>query len=281
MRPPFADDPEFRKLLAGDGGDADLARVALEVARDAYPGLDVDPYLDRLDALAERARDRCTSLDKPRLVLGQINWVLYVEEEFRGNTEHYLDPKNSYINEVIDRKTGLPITLSLLHARIASRLGLDVSGLNTPGHFLLRVEDPAAGMPVFVDPFHSGALLDRAGCERTLTRVAGRPVRLTDDQLEPCPAREVVARLLRNLKAVYLRSDDYPALIPVQKRLAALNPDEPTELRDLGMLYLQTDRPAEAVTPLQTYLDRRPGVPEAEAIRALLKAARRDVAMRN
>jgi regulator of sirC expression with transglutaminase-like and TPR domain len=282
VRPPFSDSPEFRRLLGREASPApepDLVRIALEIAGDAYPGLDPEPYLARVDELTARARDRCGAVDKPRRVLGQINWVLFVEEGFHGNTDDYYDPRNSYLNEVLDRKTGIPITLSVLYWRLAERLGLPVVGVNLPAHFMLRVGQ--GDETVFIDPFHAGALLDRAECERQLGRLLGREVSLTDSQLAPCRRAEVVSRMLRNLKAIYLETEDFSAAVPVQRRLAALHAGEPQEQRDLGMLCLQVDRPAEAIAPLQAYLDARPEAPESEQVRALLRAARREVARWN
>lgn len=279
VRLPFSESPEFRKLLAGDGPTVDLARVALEVAADASPGLDPEPPLRYLDALADRVRDRCDPEADPRRVLGQINWALFVEEEFRGNAEEYYDPRNSDLNEVIGRKLGIPISLSILYWRLAGRLGLAVDGVNMPVHFLLRTgRGPET---IFIDPFHDGALLDRAACRRLFARLAGPDATLHDAQLAPCRPAQVVARLLRNLKAIHLRSHDYPALLPVQRRLAALHPDDPGEQRDLGMLALKIDRPAEAVAPLQDYLNARPDAADADDVAALIRAARREVAGRN
>jgi regulator of sirC expression with transglutaminase-like and TPR domain len=279
VRLPFADSPEFRRLIdRAPGPEPDLVRIGLEIAGDAYPGLDPEPYLARVEALVTRARERGSG-GSPREVLGRINWVLFVEEGFRGNTDDYYDPRNSYLNEVLDRKTGIPITLSVLYWRLAERLGLSVAGVNLPAHFMLRVGRGDA--TVFVDPFHAGALLDRAGCERQIARVLGREIPLDDHQFAPCSRSVVVSRMLRNLKAIYLQNDDYVAAVPVQRRLAALNADEPQEQRDLGMLCLQVDRPAEAIAPLQAYLDSSPEGPEADRVRAVLRAARREVARWN
>jgi regulator of sirC expression with transglutaminase-like and TPR domain len=278
VRSPFAESPEFQRLLSRETS-ADLVRIALEIACDAYPGLDTEHYLAKIGALAGRIRDRCPQAAKPRQILGQINWVLFVEEGFQGNTEEYYDPKNSYLNEVIDRKTGIPITLSLLYASLAERVGLEMSGVNLPAHFLLRVDRDDA--TIFVDPFHSGDMLDRQGCERRVSELLGRPVELTDVELAPCADDVVVARMLRNLKSIYLRSEDYVAALPVQRRLAALNQGDPQEQHDLGMLCLHVDRPAEAIGPLEAYLDARPDSDDAESIRALLRAAKREVSLWN
>ena len=278
MRSPFAGSPEFERLLRRDARP-DLTRIALEIARDAYPDLEPGPYLERIEALAARVRDRAPAAAKAGQVLGQINWVLFVEEGFQGNTEDYYDPKNSYLNQVIEHKTGIPISLSVLYRAVAHRLGLEMEGVNLPAHFMLRVG--RGDETIFVDPFHAGALLDRQGCERRVAELVGRPVVLSDLELAPCGLDLVVTRMLRNLKAIYLRGHDFSTVLPVQRRLAALNPDDPLEQRDLGMLCLQLDRPAEAIAPLQSLLDARPEPEDADAIRALLRAARREVATWN
>ncbi|GAC1450803.1 MAG: SirB1 family protein [Isosphaeraceae bacterium] len=278
VRSPIDESPEFQRILRGDPR-ADLVRVAMEIARDAYPDLDPEPYLSRIDELATRVRDRCASLDRPKQVLGQINWVLFVEEGFQGNTEAYFDPRNSYLNEVLDRKTGIPISLSILYWRLAERLGLAVSGVNLPAHFMLQVDQN--GSPLFVDPFHAGKLLDREGCEKQVSRLVGRRVELTESQLAPCRPREVVTRMLRNLKSIYLQTQDYPSALPVQRRLASLSMGDAAEQRDLGVLYLRVDRPGDAVLSLQAYLDADPASADAEEVRALLRAAHRDAALRN
>lgn len=283
MRPPFSDSPEFRRLIdpptADPRPEPDLARIALEIARDAYPNLHPETYLARLDELADRVRDRCAAVDRPRQVLGQINWVLYVEEKYEGNGEDYYDPRNSYLNEVLDRKTGIPITLALVYWRVAERVGLRVGGLNLPGHFMLRVE--AADAPIFVDPFDGGELLDRDGCVARVTKAVGRVVSPAELPFSPCPRAVVAARMLSNLKSIYVRQDDFNAALPVQRRLTALRPGDPRELRDLGMICLHVDRPAEAIDPFQAFLAATPDATDADDIRALLQAARAEVARWN
>ncbi len=278
VRSPFAQSPEFLKLLQSDP-TADLSRIALEIACDEYPDLDPEAYLRKIVALADRVRDRCPSGAGPRQVLGQVNWVLFVEEGFQGNTEDYGDPRNSYLNEVIDRRMGIPISLSVLYRALAVRLGLEVSGVNLPAHFMLRVGSGVS--TIFIDPFHAGALLDRTGCESCISKVIGQPVALSDLQLAPCSVTQIVTRMLRNLKAIYLQRNDFMIALPVQRRLAALDPVEPHEQRDLGMLCLQVDRPGDALGPLEAYLKARPDADDADAVGSLLRAARREVARWN
>ena len=139
-----------------------------------------------------------------RDILGQINWVLFVEEELRGNEEEYYDPRNSYLNEVLDRRLGIPISLSVLYWAVAESLGLSVAGANLPAHFMLRVED--GDQTWFVDPFRSGAVMSREMCRRRLSEILQQPVDLDDAMAAPCPVATVVTRMLRNLKAIYLRA---------------------------------------------------------------------------
>jgi regulator of sirC expression with transglutaminase-like and TPR domain len=271
----FAASPEFHRLLAGEPRPC-LLRIALEIARDAYPELDPGPYLDAVDALAERVRQRCGPGARPRAVLGQINWALFVEEGYEGNRDNYFDPRNSYLNEVIDRKRGIPISLSVLYQAVGERLGLALQGVNLPAHFMLRLDEP--GSPVFIDAFHSGELLDPRGCRRRIADLSRNPVTLSDEQLASCPARVVVARMLRNLKAIYLGTSDFVSALPVQRRLAALEQDDPDEQRDLGMVCLQAECVGEAIDPLAAYLAAKPDADDAPQVGALLAAARRTVA---
>lgn len=278
MRDPFAQDPEFSRLLRGDEG-ADLALVSLEIARDLDRSLDPASALARIDRLADRIRDRCPPSAGARFVIGQINWVLFVEEEFRGNTEDYYDPRNSDLGQVLARKTGIPISLSILYAALAARVGLELGGVNLPMHFVLRAvrEEPA----LFIDPFHDGAMLDRPGCEELLSRLSGQPVRLTFEHFTPCNASTVVIRLLRNLKAIHLRREDFGSALPVVRRLAALSRRDPIDQRDWGMVCLQADRPGEALEPLRRYLADVPGATDRDHVLGLIKSSLREIAFRN
>ncbi|HEU5118495.1 MAG TPA: transglutaminase-like domain-containing protein [Isosphaeraceae bacterium] len=278
MRRTFDNSPEFRRLLSGDEA-VDLTRLSLEIAQDLYPDLDNAAYLIRLDALAERVRDRCPSGAKVRQILGQINWVLFVEESFRGNDESYYDPRNSFLNEVLDRKLGIPISLSVIYMAVADRLGLALSGVNLPAHFIVRSRWGSDA--VFVDPYHGGTLMDRQGCQRLLEQVTGQGVELTDEQLAPCSPVLVVRRMLHNLKAVYLRENDFVSALPILRRLTALSGDDPIERRDLGVACLHADRPAEALDHLDAYLTAFPRAPDSVPVASLLKVAQREVASWN
>jgi regulator of sirC expression with transglutaminase-like and TPR domain len=278
VSPSFKESPEFHRLLTGADRPS-LARIALEIAQDSYPELDFDRYLGALEEIAERVQARCAAGSRPHKVLGQINWALFVEEGYEGNRDNYFDPRNSYLNEVMDRKKGIPISLSILYGSVAERLGLVVHGANLPAHFMLQLGDSAE--PLFIDPFHSGELLDRRGCLDRLAKLTGHPVDLTDEQMVPCSTRVIVGRMLRNLKAIYLGTYDYLSALPVQRRLAAVSSDAPAEQRDLGMICLQLDRPGEAINPLRAYLAARPDADDAETVADLLNTAQRILARWN
>jgi regulator of sirC expression with transglutaminase-like and TPR domain len=273
--PCFPDSPEFGRLVAG-AEDVHLARIALEIARDAHPELDIESYLEKIQRLAERTRDRCRPGSKIRDILGQMNWVLFVEAGLRANEEDYYDPRNSYLNEVLDRGLGIPISLSLVYWAVGEQLGVALAGANLPLHFMLRFEED--GRIWFVDPFRGGAIYNRENCARKLSDIVQQPVVLTDSLAAPCAVRVVVARILRNLKVVYGRRQEIASLLPVQRRLAALIQDDPGELRDLGLLYAQSNRLGEAIDPLQTYLDAAPLANDAQEIRALFEAIRHKIA---
>jgi regulator of sirC expression with transglutaminase-like and TPR domain len=275
---PFADSPEFQRLVLG-ADNVQLARIALEIARDAYPDLDVEAYLKRIEELAARASSRFRPGAKVRDIIGQINWVLYVEEGIGGNWEEYYDPRNSYLNEVLDRRLGIPISLSVVYWPVAEHLGLPMAGVNLPAHFMLRVDEDERTW--FVDPFHAGAIYNRKRCEQRLSEIAQQPVVLTDSLAAPCSIAVVVSRILKNLKAIYWNTQDVASILPVQRRLVALNRNEPTELRDLGVLCVQAELLGEAIDPLEAYLQTDPPSEDAREIRVLLDVVRRHVARWN
>jgi regulator of sirC expression with transglutaminase-like and TPR domain len=278
VAPRFPDSPEFQRLAAG-ANRVHLARIALEIARDAHPDLDVESYLEKIDDLARRVRHRCQPGYTTRDILGQINSVLFVDAGLRANEEDYYDPRNSYLNQVLDRGLGIPISLSIVYWAIAERSGLALYGVNLPVHFMLRFDDQ--GLTWFVDPFHAGAIYTRENCQERLSEIIQRPIVLTDSLASPCAIRVVVARMLRNLKAIYGRLQDVQSLLPVQRRLAALSQDEPGELRDLGLLCAQTNRLAEALDSLQSYLDAAPVADDVAEIRVLIESLRRQIAKWN
>ncbi len=267
-------------LLAADPGmPVDLAEAALLIARDEYPDLDVAAYLARLDLLAAAVAPRLyagTLADK----VGVLAQFLFDEHAFGGNDDDYYDPRNSYLNDVLDRKTGIPITLSLLAAAVGRRAGLAVVGVGLPGHFVAKATDDGGGEVVF-DPFHKGRVLDAGGCEALVRAVTGEAFTATPEAFAPTPSGVVVARVLNNLKGVYLRASDFARAARVTGRLAQLTPHDPLQRRDLGVTLVQAGQPGRAIKPLESYLTDAPAADDADTVRDILKRAKAAIARWN
>jgi len=278
VREPFSESPQFQRLFRGDES-VDLVVINLEIAGDVDPEVDAGACLAAIDAIADRVRERCPEGAGALDVIAQINQALFVEDEYRGNTEDYFDPRNSYLNQVVERRLGIPISLSILYAAVAGRLGLRLDGVNTPLHFLLRVTDEEPAL--FVDPFHAGTILDRPGCERLLSELSGQQVRLGFEHFTPCNPSTVVTRMLRNLKRIYLDRKSFHQALPVARRLAALNRSDLLEQRDWGLIAIEANQPGEAIGPLVRYLAEAAPGQDADRVHDALKAARREVALWN
>ncbi len=271
-------DATLAALAADPHADIDLAELALHLACDEYPELDVSVYLSRLDDLAERLRPRLTG----RLAADAVELVqlLFTEEEFAGNQAEYYDPKNSYLNDVLDRKVGLPITLSLVAAAVGTRAGLTVEGVGLPGHFVAKVvgEDGAA---VFFDPFHAGRFLDVAACEKLVSEATGQPFALTPQAAAAAPTGAVAVRLLTNLKGVYLKAADFARAARTTERLVSLLPRDAEQRRDLGVCLIHAGRPGRAIPHLRAYLAAAPGAADVATAGEFLSEALREVARWN
>lgn len=257
---------KLQSLLAEE--QFDLARAALVVAETEYPQLIPDPYLQRLDLYAEMVKDRLANENAPPVLLGEISKVLFDEEQFRGNAEAYYDPRNSFLNDVLDRKLGIPITLSIVYLEVGWRLGLSLEGVNFPGHFLVRYEGEAVRL--LVDPFQHGVIRFEDEAQDLLDRVYGGTVKLQQTYLRPASKHDIVVRLLTNLKAIYLNArDDERALSAVQ-RILLLRPDAPEEVRDLGMILARRGHSRQAIEQLERYLEITPAASDAQRIRILI-----------
>jgi regulator of sirC expression with transglutaminase-like and TPR domain len=257
------------ELISRPDAEIDLAAGALLIAAEEYPQLSDAPYLRRLDLLAERVRDRLGSETAPVLVLSELCRVLFQEEGFRGNAEAYYDPRNSFLNDVLDRRLGIPITLGIVALEVGWRVGLPLSGLNFPGHFLIRYEGEVARL--LVDPFDGGRVRWEDEGQELLDRVYGGMVRMRDEFLAPASRLDILARVLTNLKGIYLNArDDERALCAVD-RILLLRPRSAVELRDRGLLLARAGRPGEAVADLERYLDSSPAAPDAQRVRSLIE----------
>lgn len=255
----------------------DLAELNLHLAADVYPDLDVPVYLSQLDDLSERLTPRLSGDLSARTA--ELGHFLFVECGFSGNTSDYYDPRNSYLNDLLDRRLGIPISLAVLAMRVGAGCGLNVVGVGLPGHFIAKTID--RDEEVLFDPFHGGQLLDESGCEELVTAVTGHPFHAHDESLAATPPGLIVQRMLSNLKAVYLKATDFPRGAKVIRRLMQVIPDDPSQERDLGACLLHCGLPGRAMEHLQAYLTRSPGAEDDTAVRELIKDARRQIAKWN
>jgi regulator of sirC expression with transglutaminase-like and TPR domain len=257
-------------LVAGDESQIDLPRAALLIAREEYAGLDVERYLGQLHNFGLILRGRLGSERVPERQIATLNALLFGEEGFRGNAGVYYDPRNSYLNEVLDRRLGIPITLSLIYVDIGRRAGLPLSGVAFPTHFLVAYE----GEPrLFIDPFNCGRLLTRAGCEELLQLALGNSGRLEAAHLTASPPRQILMRMLTNLKVAYERSGDLPRALRASEQLSVVQPSA-VELRERGFLRFRMADFVGASADLGRYLEFEPAAPDAEAVRRQLELIR-------
>ena len=239
-----------------------LAQAALVIAQIEYPKLDSDSYLQRLDAMGAAGRrsiDRRIddTGDSSRLsCITGFNQYLFGDQRFVGNRDRYEDPRNSCLNEVLDRRTGIPITLAVVYIEVGRRAGLHVDGVNFPGHFLVRLpednQDDTAG--VIIDPFHGGARLSEHDCRRLLRKHAGSEVVFSRSLLTPPTRIEIIVRMLLNLKRTYVHMRSLPQARDVTELLLAVTPSAVSELRDRGLLASHLNDMTTALRDLQTYL---------------------------
>lgn len=242
----------------------DVVDGALAVAAEEYPDLDARRVRRRIDGLAEGAARRLTS-DNPFARLDGLRAYMFEELGFCGNVRDYYDPRNSYLNEVLDRRTGIPLTLSILYMEAARRAGFGARGVALPGHFVVRMDH--RGRRILVDPFHGGRVITEDDCRDLVERHTGRPELFDPAVLEGSSPRAVLRRLLRNLRTVYLSRQDYPRALAAVERLLLVDPDATAELRDRGFIQAHLGRLGAAVTDLRAYLRLVPQAQDAGAVR--------------
>lgn len=266
----------FAALLSADEARIDLARACLMIAQDPYPTLDVERYLAEIERMALSLRAKLPADAGAEDKVVALNQYLFDELGFRGNTEDYYDPRNSYLNDVIDRRTGLPITLAILYMELGRRIGLPLEGVSFPGHFLVRLR-LRSGVLV-LDPFTGGVPLSEPELRERMQRVipegatGGLAVsELPLEQfLEPATPRQILARVLRNLKGIYREADEPQRMLQVLDRMLLVAPDAHGERRDRGLLYRRLECFRAALQDLSAYLEREPQAADAEETRAVV-----------
>lgn len=266
----------FAQVVAGDDAGIDLAHASLMIAQDAYPGLDVERYLGDIERMAMRLRGRMPQTSAVEERVAALNEFLFEDLGYRGNTADYYDPRNSYLNDVMDRRTGIPISLSVLYLAIGRRVGLPLEGVSFPGHFLVRLRLRAGVL--ILDPFAGGAPLSESELRQRLQRVI--PPAVTDnlpvsdlplDQfVEAATNRQILARMLRNLKAIYQERHQPERMLEVLNRMLLVAPDSTAELRERGLVYQRLECYRAALKDLSDYVEREPDAPDLDEVRSRL-----------
>ncbi|NWF62096.1 MAG: tetratricopeptide repeat protein [Fischerella sp.] len=246
----------------------DLARTALYIAQEEYPDLDPEEYLNAFDTMAAELEERLPVERYPLRVIQNINKYLYTDLGFTGNKQEYYDPRNSFLNDVIDRRLGIPISLALVYIEIARRVDFPMVGIGMPGHFLIRPD--VSDIEIFVDAFNDGEILFPQDCQEKLTQIYQHPVTLQPEFLAAVTNKQILARMLTNLKYIYLNQKELEKALAAVERILLLFPGFALEVRDRGLLCYQLGRFSQAATDLETYLTQTPEAQDAYIIRRLL-----------
>ncbi len=262
---------QFAALVARPDEEIDLAHAALLVGAEEEPRCDTARCLALLEQMGGEARARIAL--QHFAPAAALNQYLFEEQGFTGNRNEYYDPRNSLLHYVLEHRTGIPLTLSVVYMEVGRRAGLQMEGIGLPGHFIVRARSSNPEEPfgnILVDPFH-GKIIDEDECQQRLDVIYDGQVALTPEHLRPATTREILVRLLRNLKAIYVQAHLYRRALAVIERVLLLASGAVDERRDRGMVLAQLDRLPEAISEIQSYLQFAPGHEDVETTREQLK----------
>lgn len=256
---------DFAEIVSRD--QFNLAEASFMLAQDIYPGIDIAAYLAQLDDIAAAIKKRIAGDAFAEQKVIALNYYLFNEMRFSGNVDDYYDPRNSYLNQVMERRIGIPITLSILYLEVGKRLGLNLKGISFPGHFLVKLAVKRGQL--VLDPFIGGEAQSEADLRQRLAQVlpSGKAARAQLDQyLEPATPRQIIARVLRNLKNIYMQTGKLEQALAVMQRMLLVMPESAEELRDRGLVYHRLECFRPALSDLQNYLRRKPEAPDVAEI---------------
>ncbi len=254
-----------------------LEEIAFLVAKEKYPDLDPQPYRDRLDEFARRAKFRMDQVLGGRQIAAALSHYLFEEEGFRGNISDYYNPSNSFFNDVLDQREGIPITLAILYIAIGRRLGLPLTGVGFPGHFLVRYDDPSETF--FIDPFHRGKILTEADCRQRLQDLYEDAIPFHPEFLKATPHREILLRMLTNLKVIYMTRKDFSMALQILNRIVLFNPFGADSFKERGLVYFEMECFGQALKDLQLYLKRTPSAADRRIIEECIEDLKNKVAL--
>lgn len=262
---------QFRRLVSSSSSGLPVSRAALVVALERYPSIDVDGYVAIIRGWAERVVARTSGSRDIERQIDAVNDLLYGEEGFHAE-ESYYDPRNTFLNDVLDRHGGLPIALSILYIELTRNLGIDSTGVAMPGTMLVRLSGPWGDL--IIDPFDQGRVLDRAECEEMVARTFGGAIQLREDHLRSYSDRELISKLLTHIKAIHLADQDVASAISALDRLLILGELDAWDRRERGLLHLREHNYEDAITDLEYYLEHTPHADDFDRIRSEIESLR-------
>ena len=262
---------KFSEVTDRPDYEIDVARAALLLSASEYPDLSIDQELFTFQRLAGSISSKLLDDDDPLYCMNILSEALFDEGGFRGNEKNYYDPRNSYLNQVMERRVGIPITLAVVYMEVGRRLKVPLVGVGMPGHFLVRHMEIDN---LFVDPFNGGYLLSVDECKKLLEERMQGPIDWDQSLLSPVSNREIVARIIRNLKSIYMHEEDYVRALDVAHFAVALEPHSAANHRDRGVVHYQLGHSAEALDDLVHYLELVPDGPDAEGVHAIVAELR-------
>jgi regulator of sirC expression with transglutaminase-like and TPR domain len=257
----------------------DLVRAVLLIARTEYPDLEIERYASRIEDLARRVASRARDAH-PQLAISALNQVLFEEEKLQGNRADYYDPRNSFLNDVLDRGLGIPITLSIIYMEVARRVGFPLAGIGMPGHFLLK-HYSAEGHETLIDCFNRGDILSPQDCQSRLDEIYSGELNLQPEFLHPISRRQILTRVLNNLKTVYLSTRNFRKALPIADLILVVHPRSPEDLKQRALLRYSLGLHRLAAEDLEEYLKISPSASDADDVRQMTISIRRVLAQMN
>jgi regulator of sirC expression with transglutaminase-like and TPR domain len=269
----------FAEIAAADESNFPLDRAAIAIGLEEYPGLDLDEYLRHLNNLAARTEALIGKDRSTYNILECLNEALFVQEGLRGNLDDYYDPENSYLNKVLDRKQGIPISLSVIYMEVARRIGFSILGVGFPGHFIVKHTQKET--EIFIDPFNQGRILTMNDCQELLDNLYDGSVTVHPTFLQAMEKKAIISRMLFNLKGIYHEKQEHFKALAVVERILMVNPGTLSEIRDRGLLYMHTSLFSKALADLEYYLANAPSPEDAAQIKGHTKTLRSIVGASN
>jgi regulator of sirC expression with transglutaminase-like and TPR domain len=263
-----------------DDEKIDLIRSALTIARTEYPDLDIESYVSRVDELARQTQSRITEVGDAAETIAALNYVLFKQTGLHGNRGDYYDPRNSFLNDVLDRCLGIPITLALIYMEVGRRLGFPLFGVAMPGHFLLKNYD-IDGSETLIDCFNGGDILNAQDCQRRLDEIYSGQMTLRPEFLFAVSRRQMLTRIINNLKAVYMSSRNLKKVLPLVDLLLVIYPRSPEDVKQRALLRYSLGQPKSAAEDLEEYLKMSPEASDSDEIRQTALSIRRMLALMN